>query len=184
MLPSGETVVVACSGGPDSICLLHALHRLRRLFGIRLAVFHFDHRLRPGSDRDAAYVARRAERLGIPKIATGDIPSATGYLQESYSLFATRGYQLGMACCLAGLACVLVELGSSEPAVRILGAVQSGLESIEMALAPADRLAADEFTDIARGQLGDRAFTIAWEAGSSLSLPEAAELAAEAISRE
>jgi tRNA(Ile)-lysidine synthase len=66
MLPSGETVVVACSGGPDSICLLHALHRLRRLFGIRLAVFHFDHRLRPGSDRDAAYVARRAERLGIP----------------------------------------------------------------------------------------------------------------------
>jgi tRNA(Ile)-lysidine synthase len=66
MLPAGETVVVACSGGPDSMCLLHALYRLRRLFRIRLAVFHFDHRLRPGSDRDAAYVARQAERLGLP----------------------------------------------------------------------------------------------------------------------
>lgn len=66
MLPAGETVVVACSGGPDSMCLLHALHRLRRLFRIRLAVFHFDHGLRPGSDRDAAYVARQADRLGLP----------------------------------------------------------------------------------------------------------------------
>ena len=66
MLPSDHTVVVACSGGPDSMCLLHALHRLRRLFRIRLAVFHFDHRLRPGSERDAAYVARQAERLGLP----------------------------------------------------------------------------------------------------------------------
>jgi tRNA(Ile)-lysidine synthase len=62
----GSTVVVACSGGPDSTCLLHALTRLRRLFRIRLAVFHFDHRLRPDSDRDAAYVRRQAERLGVP----------------------------------------------------------------------------------------------------------------------
>lgn len=66
MFPAGETVVVGCSGGPDSMCLLHALHRLRRLFRIRLAVFHFDHRLRPGSDRDAAYVSRQAGRLGLP----------------------------------------------------------------------------------------------------------------------
>ncbi|HEX5947937.1 MAG TPA: tRNA lysidine(34) synthetase TilS [Actinomycetota bacterium] len=66
MLPAGESVVVACSGGPDSMCLLHALHRLRRLFRIRVSVFHFDHRLRPGSDRDAAYVARQARQLGLP----------------------------------------------------------------------------------------------------------------------
>lgn len=69
MLPEGQTVLVACSGGPDSICLLHALHRLRRLFRIRLAVFHFDHRLRPGSERDAAYVAGQAERLRLPFVA-------------------------------------------------------------------------------------------------------------------
>ena len=49
MFEPGELVIVACSGGPDSICLLHALHRLRRLLRMKLAVFHFDHRLRPDS---------------------------------------------------------------------------------------------------------------------------------------
>lgn len=65
MFQPGQNVLVACSGGPDSICLLHALVRVRRLFRIRLAVFHFDHRLRKGSDEDAAYVQRQAERLGL-----------------------------------------------------------------------------------------------------------------------
>ena len=65
MFESGDTVLVACSGGPDSICLLDVLHRLRRLFGIRLEVFHFDHRLRPGSDADARYVRRVAGRLEL-----------------------------------------------------------------------------------------------------------------------
>jgi tRNA(Ile)-lysidine synthase len=65
MFEPGDLVLVACSGGPDSLCLLHALHRLRRLFRIRLAVFHFDHRLRPDSANDARYVARQADRLGV-----------------------------------------------------------------------------------------------------------------------
>jgi tRNA(Ile)-lysidine synthase len=63
---TGDTVMVACSGGPDSTCLLHALHRVRRLLRLRLVAFHFDHRLRPGSDRDAAYVKRQARSLDVP----------------------------------------------------------------------------------------------------------------------
>jgi tRNA(Ile)-lysidine synthase len=66
MFASGQTVVVAVSGGPDSICLLHALVRLRRLLRIDVACFHFDHRLRPGSERDAAYVRGQARRLEVP----------------------------------------------------------------------------------------------------------------------
>lgn len=62
----GATVLVAVSGGPDSTCLLHALVDLRRLLKIRLEVFHFDHRLRPDSAEDAAYVRRTSERLGLP----------------------------------------------------------------------------------------------------------------------
>ena len=57
---------MACSGGPDSICLLHAMVRLRRLFRIEVACFHFDHRLRQTSGRDAAYVRGQAERLRVP----------------------------------------------------------------------------------------------------------------------
>jgi tRNA(Ile)-lysidine synthase len=62
----GDRVLVAVSGGPDSVCLLYALWHLRRLLKIRLEVFHFDHRLRPGSGADAAYVRALARRLGLP----------------------------------------------------------------------------------------------------------------------
>ena len=66
LFEEGVTVIVACSGGPDSLCLLHALHRLRRLLKVRLAVFHFDHGLRRASTEDAGYVERQAARLGLP----------------------------------------------------------------------------------------------------------------------
>ncbi len=66
LLLPGESLMVAVSGGPDSICLVHALVDLRRLLGVDLAVFHFDHRLRAGSAEDAAYVRRMAERLRLP----------------------------------------------------------------------------------------------------------------------
>jgi tRNA(Ile)-lysidine synthase len=65
MLEPGDLVLVGVSGGPDSVCLLHSLWHLRRLFKIRLAVFHFDHRLRPDSGDDAMYIRRVASRLGL-----------------------------------------------------------------------------------------------------------------------
>ena len=48
------------------MCLLHALWRLRQLFRIDLACFHFDHRLRSDSAADGRYVQRQAASLGIP----------------------------------------------------------------------------------------------------------------------
>ena len=66
MFAKDDTVLVSVSGGPDSVCLLYSLWHLRRLFAIRLEVFHFDHRLRRDSPKDATYVARLAERLELP----------------------------------------------------------------------------------------------------------------------
>lgn len=66
MFPSGSTILVSCSGGPDSICLLHTLYRLRRLLRVHLEVFHFDHRLHDGSRDHAAYVRRQSARLKLP----------------------------------------------------------------------------------------------------------------------
>jgi len=62
----GETVMVSVSGGPDSTCLLLALVEVRRLFKLHLEVFHFDHRLRADSRKDAAYAKRTAGRLNLP----------------------------------------------------------------------------------------------------------------------
>ncbi|HJR19903.1 MAG TPA: tRNA lysidine(34) synthetase TilS [Actinomycetota bacterium] len=66
MIKGGESVLVAVSGGPDSLCLLHALHRIAPALELDLHVAHFDHRLREGSAADASFVARTAERLGLP----------------------------------------------------------------------------------------------------------------------
>jgi tRNA(Ile)-lysidine synthase len=66
MFRPGEMVLVSVSGGPDSVCLLYSLWYLRRLFKIRLAIFHFDHKLRKDSGKDAEYVRRLAERLRVP----------------------------------------------------------------------------------------------------------------------
>jgi len=62
-----ETVVVAVSGGPDSICLLYTLLALQERLGIRLYVAHLNHQLRGHeSDEDAEYVTAVAREVGIP----------------------------------------------------------------------------------------------------------------------
>ncbi|MCA9710088.1 MAG: hypothetical protein KDK70_29890, partial [Myxococcales bacterium] len=63
-------VLVACSGGPDSMALLGLLHALAGRDGLRLAVGHVDHGLRPGSADEAALVRRVAETLGVPALVT------------------------------------------------------------------------------------------------------------------
>jgi tRNA(Ile)-lysidine synthase len=82
----GDLVLVAVSGGPDSLCLLHALSHLRRLFTMRLAIFHFDHRLRADSGADAAYVRRVGERLGLDvHVRTAEGTPAKGESVESWA---------------------------------------------------------------------------------------------------
>lgn len=66
MLTGGETVLVAVSGGADSVALLHVLMALAGELSLRLHVLHVDHGLRPDSDRDAEFVRRLAERLDVP----------------------------------------------------------------------------------------------------------------------
>ncbi len=67
-LVSGKTpLVVAVSGGADSVCLLHVLAGLQLKLSVSLHVAHLNHQLRGAeADDDAQYVAGLARRLGIP----------------------------------------------------------------------------------------------------------------------
>lgn len=77
MIRAGETVLVAVSGGADSVVLLHCLHRLAPSCGIRLAVGHLDHGLRGEAGAvDAAFVRELAEALGIPAVVKHLPPGA------------------------------------------------------------------------------------------------------------
>lgn len=67
LVSPGQTVLVAVSGGPDSVCLFHILVTLREEINIRLHAAHLNHQLRgKESDADADYVTGLAERFGIP----------------------------------------------------------------------------------------------------------------------
>ncbi|TPV96371.1 MAG: tRNA lysidine(34) synthetase TilS [Myxococcales bacterium FL481] len=59
-------VLVACSGGADSVALLGLAYRLRRGLGMDLVVGHVDHGLREAAAKEAALVRRLAATLGLP----------------------------------------------------------------------------------------------------------------------
>ncbi|MBA7676556.1 tRNA(Ile)-lysidine synthase [subsurface metagenome] len=67
LVSSPSRLLVAVSGGPDSVCLLHILVELRKELGITLHVAHLNHKLRGAeSEADAQYVSELAQRLSIP----------------------------------------------------------------------------------------------------------------------
>jgi len=60
----GDTWVVACSGGPDSLALLVATAEAAPSLGVRLVAVYVDHGLRPEAADEGVFVARIAARLG------------------------------------------------------------------------------------------------------------------------
>jgi len=75
LLRPGERLVVGVSGGPDSLCLLDCLHRLK----YRPIVAHFDHAMRPGSADEALRVKSLAESWGLTaELGRADVPAARG----------------------------------------------------------------------------------------------------------
>lgn len=76
LIERGETVVVGVSGGPDSLCLLHVLCRLRDELSLTIHVAHLNHLIR-GKEAvaDARFVARLAEEWELPcTVEERDVP--------------------------------------------------------------------------------------------------------------
>ncbi|MBI2421901.1 MAG: tRNA lysidine(34) synthetase TilS [Candidatus Hydrogenedentes bacterium] len=83
-----EHLLVAVSGGLDSMVLLHLL----RECPWRIAVIHVDHHTRDGeSAKDAAFVAARAKALGIPCHLTDWMDEAHGDAGSSFEMRARAG---------------------------------------------------------------------------------------------
>lgn len=81
MLDCGDRVVVAVSGGPDSVCLLSVLHALAKDLDLTLHVAHLDHQFRGAeSAAEARFVEGLAKDLGID--ATGESRDVPSYCAE------------------------------------------------------------------------------------------------------
>jgi tRNA(Ile)-lysidine synthase len=92
-LPTGAKVLVAVSGGKDSVVLLFSLISIIHLKKVTLEVAHVDHGLRSESAADAEFVREIAKANGLPfHLATLDPPQLAVNLEswgrhERYSFF-------------------------------------------------------------------------------------------------
>lgn len=98
-IPRGAAVVVAVSGGADSMALLHAFHALAPRQGWRLTVAHLHHGIRGArADEDARFVRQAVRRLRLPcVVGRADVPA----------LARRRGVSLEMAARTARYAFLL-----------------------------------------------------------------------------
>jgi tRNA(Ile)-lysidine synthase len=76
LLNPGERVAVACSGGADSVALLHILVELRETLGIVLSVAHFHHQIRGAeADMDNKFVEELAASFQLEfHSGSGNVP--------------------------------------------------------------------------------------------------------------
>ena len=79
-VPAGALVLVACSGGADSLALAAAAAFVAPRLGLRVGGVTVDHGLQPGSAERAASVAALLARLGLDPVRSVavTVPSAAG----------------------------------------------------------------------------------------------------------
>lgn len=83
MFTAGDKVLVAVSGGPDSVALLHALRTHSSELGISLHVAHFNHGIRgEQSDIDEGFVRDLAQAFTLPiTVGKADVPALQAELK-------------------------------------------------------------------------------------------------------
>ncbi|MBD2041552.1 tRNA lysidine(34) synthetase TilS [Microcoleus sp. FACHB-672] len=66
LLPPNQRLLIAVSGGQDSLCLAQLLLDLQPKWGWQLGIAHCDHRWRPDSEANADYVQQLAATWQLP----------------------------------------------------------------------------------------------------------------------
>ena len=92
LLEHGDSVLVALSGGADSVSLLHVLISLIESLDLRISAFHFNHMIRGAeADRDEAFCRELCGRLDVPFYASrADVPQLAAESGESVELCGRR----------------------------------------------------------------------------------------------
>ena len=64
IIPPNSRLVLAVSGGVDSVTLLHLINQMNRFYNWNVVVAHYDHKQRPDSHKDAELVGLLSESYG------------------------------------------------------------------------------------------------------------------------
>jgi len=124
MLEDADTVVLGVSGGPDSLCLAHALLSLRGELGVTLHLAHLDHGIRgEESQEDAAFIVELARQWGLPAtVESGNVPpyARAHRLAIEEAARRTRYLFLGRVAQKIGATCVAVGHNADDQVETIL----------------------------------------------------------------
>ena len=102
----GKRVLVAVSGGPDSLALLHLLIEARIHHALDLVVAHVDHGIHPESGRIAERVQMASARYGLPvevgRLALGAGATETEAREHRYAWLEEVRHRNGADLILTG----------------------------------------------------------------------------------
>ena len=65
LIPPGSVVIAGVSGGPDSLCLLHALNSIADMYDMILVPVHVNHMLRPEAYDESMHLSDICERMDL-----------------------------------------------------------------------------------------------------------------------
>ncbi|MEM9906587.1 MAG: tRNA lysidine(34) synthetase TilS, partial [Cyanobacteria bacterium P01_D01_bin.44] len=105
LLPGGCPILIAVSGGQDSLCLAKLLSDLQPKWHWRLAIVHCDHLWRSDSTANADHVRHLATQWQLPcfiETASSPITSEAAARQWRYQIFETLAQQHGFTCVATG----------------------------------------------------------------------------------
>jgi tRNA(Ile)-lysidine synthase len=98
LLPQERSLLVAVSGGQDSLCLIRLLLDLQPKWGWKIAIAHCNHRWRVDADANAAYVQQLAQNWQIPywgataeQVLTSEAAARTWRYQVLTEIACTQG---------------------------------------------------------------------------------------------
>ena len=92
LLSVGDSVIVALSGGADSVALLHILNSIKEEYSVRISAVHFHHGIRgEEADRDMLFAKNFCDSRDIPfYCGRADVPAEAAISGESIETCARR----------------------------------------------------------------------------------------------
>ncbi len=105
LLQAGQSILIAVSGGQDSLCLLKLLLDLQPKWHWQLAVIHCDHRWRPDSVANAQHVQALIQSWALPfylQVAEPSPASEASARAWRYQCFINQAEQSGQTAVITG----------------------------------------------------------------------------------
>jgi tRNA(Ile)-lysidine synthase len=139
-LTAGDLVLVACSGGADSLALAAATAFVAPRLGLRAGAVTVDHGLQPGSDERAAEIAALLAKLGLdPVRSTAVTVAPAGASGPENAARVARYGALDAAAAADGAAAVLLGHTLDDQAETVLLGLARGSGGRSLAGMPARR---------------------------------------------